>query len=338
MNEAKQGIVIPARPHPDKVVQCRVSTIGQIIDLALKFDPDNESWVYRGQSSAAWHLATTLERNCSISSDFGACLRREHEAIKRFRALTRGRLDFGNDRISWLSAMQHYGVWTRLLDFTRSFFVALFFASQKASKGKEPCDFAVWCLNLKKTFEKSGAVDKSVRTDVEAAAVKPNDMSLEEFKDCLEVAADACKRACYFDDAERVSFLRALANEMLEDGSQVRSGVVPVDLPNSNERILAQNGLFVLPANFEGFESNLVETLEVDKDAFAEGMVNASVGKVMGLLECRRLACAKIIIDQQCRDEVVKLLNAANITPRTIYSDIPGIALSFQKGFFEDEE
>jgi len=324
-NKPSQDITIPAMPHPDKVVQHRVSTINQLVEIALLFNPDNKCWVYRGQSNSAWHLSTTLERGSEWGSDFSENLRREQAAISKFRLLTRGRLDFGNDSVSWLSAMQHYGALTRLLDFTRSFFVALFFASQRVRENTSSDDFAVWCLNLKKAFDKSGDVESAVRTKLESDAVMPENMSSGTFNAALEIGVEAAKNFIYFDEDERILVLRALANKMLAGTSECRAGVIPIDLPNSNERILSQNGLFVMPANFEGFELNLSETLGVDRNAFGELMEDVDLDKLKSLMRCRRLVCTKLVIDGQLRADVVKLLNAANIIPRTIYPDIPGV-------------
>src|SRR5262249_3424594 len=48
-----------------------------------------------------------------------------------------------NDRlIEWLSLIQHYGGPTRLLDVSRSFYVAAFFAMETASS-----DAAIWAFN-----------------------------------------------------------------------------------------------------------------------------------------------------------------------------------------------
>lgn len=315
--------MIPVLPHPDKVVQCRVSSMHQIVDVAQLFYPNDECWVFRGQSNASWHLETSLERKFKPSSDFGEALSREEKAIRTFRELTRGRLDFGANLIDWLSAMQHYGVPTRLLDFTRSFFVALFFASQNACDTAK--DFAVWCLNLKKAFDKSDIIDETIRREAVAASEKSNDMTKEEFDDAMKVCEEAMKSFAYYDESARVSKLRMLSNEILEGESKFRDGVIPVDLPSNNDRIIAQNGLFVLPANFEGFESNLIKTLGVGKESFGEGMENVDLERVGEILRCKRLASVKFVIEGQLGKDVKKLLKAANITPRTIYPDISGV-------------
>src|SRR5262245_20492426 len=48
-----------------------------------------------------------------------------------------------DDVLEWLALMRHYGAPTRMLDWTWSFFVALFFAIQYADSTS-----AVWGLNL----------------------------------------------------------------------------------------------------------------------------------------------------------------------------------------------
>lgn len=323
MNNTGYDCHVPDSPRSDKVVLCKISQIQQIVDAVLLFAPNNESWVYRGQSCASWHLETSLERNYKPSSDFGAALSREQKAIRTFRELTRGRLDFGENKIDWLAAMQHYGAPTRLLDFTRSFFVALFFASQNARANTK--DFSVWCLNLKKVFDKSDIIGETIRRKVMATARKPNEMTKEEFDDALKVGENALKSFDYYDESSRVSRLRELSNEILEGTSEFRNGVIPVDLPSNNERILAQNGLFVLPANFEGFESNLIKSLGVEKESFGESIENVDLERVREILRCNRLASVKFVIEGKLGKDVERLLKAANITPRTIYPDVSGV-------------
>jgi hypothetical protein len=52
------------------------------------------------------------------------------------------RVPADSDTVEWLALMQHYGAPTRLLDFTESFWIALFFAFEEAE-----ADCAVVALN-----------------------------------------------------------------------------------------------------------------------------------------------------------------------------------------------
>jgi hypothetical protein len=93
---------------------------------------DEEGWIYRGQLSSKWNLATSLER--AIAKDAHAPST-ESNLIHQFQTQARNYIPPGQlpvRRIEWLARMQHHGVPTRLLDFTFSPYVAAYFAIEDA--------------------------------------------------------------------------------------------------------------------------------------------------------------------------------------------------------------
>ena len=111
------------------VLSCRLKSIHEVVEVALLLQKD--FWVFRGQYDASWPLQTSLERAAKDHADWVIDFRSEERAILDFRNLTRLLLPHVERHIDSLAAMQHYGVPTRLLDFSRSFFIALFFAYEK---------------------------------------------------------------------------------------------------------------------------------------------------------------------------------------------------------------
>src|SRR6185369_11486128 len=112
-------------------------------------------WIYRGQTNFDWDLESSLHRVFSEAQMFResgrdrtkAINKREHEKvmIDRFRChahLYLTHLPKDSDLLSWLSLMQHHGAPTRLLDFTFSPYIALFFALESGEG-----DFAMYCVN-----------------------------------------------------------------------------------------------------------------------------------------------------------------------------------------------
>lgn len=112
-------------------------------------------WIYRGQSDFDWELESSLNRSFneaqyiheSGKSRSKTLNRLEHERvmIDKFKChahLYLSHLPKETDTLSWLSLMQHHGAPTRLLDFTFSPYIALFFALE-TGKG----DMAVYCIN-----------------------------------------------------------------------------------------------------------------------------------------------------------------------------------------------
>lgn len=103
-------------------------------------------WVFRGQPDYALPLTTTLERlgkhfwstTCPLAN-------REFWILTQFRRRAHNLIEKPpdyDDWIAWLALIQHYGGPTRLLDFTRSLFLGLFFACEGTDQ-----DSAMWMID-----------------------------------------------------------------------------------------------------------------------------------------------------------------------------------------------
>lgn len=101
---------------------------------------------YRGHGDKSWELVPKVQRG--FSGEDEALFRRERGYTNDFQS--RAKLFYHaapplDDFSSWLTLMQHYGLPTRLLDWSRSPLIALFFAlSDPDTKDKDAC---IWILN-----------------------------------------------------------------------------------------------------------------------------------------------------------------------------------------------
>ncbi|CAN7611548.1 FRG domain-containing protein [Pseudoduganella sp. LjRoot289] len=122
--------------------QISVSSWNEFMTLSTQLD----GWAFRGQQDTRWPLQTSLSRylNAYIP-DRSSWRLREERAIRIFRRKAHNYLDDPSvldNELRCLALMQHHGAPTRLLDFTKSPFVAVFFALERAT-----CDAAVYALN-----------------------------------------------------------------------------------------------------------------------------------------------------------------------------------------------
>lgn len=107
-------------------------------------------WVFRGVSNISYGLLNSLERELN-SNHYWAMKPAEAERflIKEYKKRAHHYvhdLSRETSEIEWLALMQHHGAPTRLLDWTRSPYVALFFALRGAYSSRE--NPAVWILNI----------------------------------------------------------------------------------------------------------------------------------------------------------------------------------------------
>ena len=120
----------------------RDRTIRKIGDLLKVLDDqleDNSSVWFRGQSDSTWKLIPGLVRQGATPAD-------ESMLIKRFKQNAVPHLQSNpSTEWEWLFLMQHHGLRTRLLDWTESPLVGLFFAVDDPDFRKK--DATLWCID-----------------------------------------------------------------------------------------------------------------------------------------------------------------------------------------------
>lgn len=92
---------------------------------------------FRGQSDQNWDLLPTVYRNKNLNYF-------EREMVRDFKILSSEKIERQpRNELEWLFIMQHYGLQTRLIDWTEGHLIALFFAVIDYSYLK---DSVVWIL------------------------------------------------------------------------------------------------------------------------------------------------------------------------------------------------
>ncbi len=139
--------------YPSEGTQMEVDTIESWDEFdALARDLDG--WAFRGQRKACWKLFSSLSRHLQdFVPDRVLWKKREARAIRIFRRKAHNYIDdlrTLDDDLRCLALMQHHGAPTRLLDFTKSPYVAAFFALEAATD-----DASVYALNTPVLWHKS---------------------------------------------------------------------------------------------------------------------------------------------------------------------------------------
>ena len=113
-----------------------ISNIAELL-AALRENLEGSVYWYRGQSDVSWRLLPSLARE-------NDGLMRETHLIAQFKQSASLLLNpIPSNDWEWLTVMQHYRVPTRLLDWSESPLVALYFAVQDHSDS----DGALWILD-----------------------------------------------------------------------------------------------------------------------------------------------------------------------------------------------
>ena len=135
-------------------IETCIRSVGDLSRAVGELQESKLQWLYRGQADAEWDLQPTIQR--------GYTPQQEHYLTNEFRVRARSRYAQcpGNtDYPAWLALMQHYGLPTRLMDWTYSPLIAAFFALHPdyALAGQTACcDACIWALAADRLNEAQG--------------------------------------------------------------------------------------------------------------------------------------------------------------------------------------
>ncbi len=121
-----------------------INSWGQQRDALDVYTGQSLAWAFRGLKSDQWLLRTSLER-----LDAPPIYEAERYLVSTFQRRAHHYISDPpdiDDELEWLALMQHHGAPTRLLDWTKSPYVALFFAVRDATETAG--NSALWAIDL----------------------------------------------------------------------------------------------------------------------------------------------------------------------------------------------
>ena len=221
-----------------------ISEWDELIEVFNKFSRSEAQWIFRGHGNSTYCLETNLERALKSFRITEDALRIEGGLLRRFKRQCHHygvNIPESDDIMEWFALMRHYGAPTRILDWSYSFFVALYFALENAHP-KKGC--AVWALNT--------------------------DWMVERVKSIL---GDALWQ-CFKDDEnirKQTTFKKLFVRK---EPIKVVLAITPYRL---NERLTIQQGIFLCPGDVsKPFEDNL-DTLCLSDPDFQGNLIKYEI-------------------------------------------------------------
>ena len=270
-------------------------------------------WVFRGSKSASHELEPSIERETGQKGSWETF---ESKILAEFQSRARMHLAPSDipgtgpeDKLSWLSLMRHYGVPTRLLDFTLSPYVALYFALCNRTEKEKKCPPRIWAIDAQALMRAASKISAEAdRQELEerrkragsAVSAKPRGASLVYLAtdgDALEQEAKA--------SAQMVS--AALSALDFRRNHFIKNGFVAVATPPvQNRRLSSQQGLFLFNAALDlKFHKSLFRMMKDNSDWYRQFDITG---------------------DESVLIEVERRLFSRNIHHLSLFPDIEGLA------------
>ncbi|AQQ08308.1 FRG domain protein [Sedimentisphaera cyanobacteriorum] len=209
--------------------------IKEIIELTVKkiddleeFSREQYKYIFRGQSNNTWGLNTTFER---VVKELPKDRLTYQEDLVRFEFKRQAHHYINHtpkSELEWLALMQHYGCPTRLLDFTRSFWVGLFFALDESVQ-----DAALWVIDIS-SEEKEKTNDEAWKFNITS---KYNEKAEAEVEQILAMSKNP------------------------EQISKINQGIIIAEPKYMNDRLRIQQGVFTFPKDItSSYYDNLISS------------------------------------------------------------------------------
>ncbi|MGA2402720.1 MAG: FRG domain-containing protein [Syntrophobacteraceae bacterium] len=267
----------------------------QHFTLALSQLPSQ--WIFRGQGDATWELSTSLQRaaeDYKVANDLLPQIKRKIlDDFKRTAHHFLRHPPKDNEVVDWVSILQHHGGITRLLDFTYSFYMAIYFAIESAFT-----DACVWCLN-KHTLKRN--LIASFRNKKNGA---------------LGISAINAERDINTYDG------RNIAAKCIRNEGVTTHFVMPVKPYRFTERMAIQQGIFLLPSDIvSNFHAILCKSLNLCTIE-PEAIENISTLNKYNII--------KLVIPLKSQQDILWDLRNMNITSASLFPGLDGYARSLK--------
>ncbi len=265
-----------------------IKDLDECLEILRRFH--DIGYTFRGLKDVDYHLITTLDR-------FGGNIKwqRERYLMREFSRRIHHYLQsesMPNTTVELLALMQHYGVPTRLLDFTKSPFIALYFAVCDTTIEK---DAAVWALmsrnievnSLKRIREKDEELVRSIG--------KLQNSFIEFTKEPLFTK-------WFMNDKQIVGYHEIKRHHEI---------IMQIDPLIMNKRLTLQQGLFLVSgSSCRPFEETLFDLLNEIQQDMPKETSDPSL--------------AKIIIPNKLRIPLLKELEVMNINAASLCEGLEG--------------
>lgn len=247
----------------------------------------DELWYFRGHANSAWALQPKLERSILTYQEKAL-----FDEFKRTAHL------YANDtnhkvetRVEWLSLMQHHGAPTRLLDWTRSPYVAAFFAVNDL-KVDDDATAAVWAVNISEIF-------KEMR--------KKNEKDIR-YKPLFD------RNYLQQQTLPDTDFGGIFLSEWYEEEDfKFPSAVLPIAPYYAHPRLTIQQGVYLA-------QTRLSKDNEVTMVPFEIALQDTMEGEFDGRW------IRKFYLPSKLRPQMLRELNAMNINDATLFPGLDGFA------------
>ncbi len=285
---------------------------------------DMDGWLFRGQGEAHWRLASSLERVQKSECHGNASMHElEEETLSSFKRQAYHHLQHipeDKDGLEWLSLVQHHGGPTRLLDFTRSFYVATFFAVEE---GEEHA--AIWAvnrtyldgqmMNALADWERSGH-QPSVRRGARLIANGSINPTMTE----------ADRAEAEYWESRMPEDCRPIARERM-------SPVIAVRPWRLNQRMIIQQGWFLFPTDVNStFETSFCRALGLPGSNLPLKERQPSADALQEQLRSKdcSVGLVKVILEKGIHEGALRDLQRMNISAATLFPGLDGFARSLK--------
>jgi len=280
--------------------------LSRISDLVEVADILGTDWIFRGQVDVTDDITSSQEREALRlgKKDITAY---ESEILKKIKLATsfpECQASDPKDDFSWLALLQHHGCKTRLVDFTESFYVALYFAVRDlpAENNNRPDNnpsraSAIWATRKSKLDGKIASLGEKNRWEG-----SPEDLSRRLINNSIELP---------------------LRYENSTDGRLAIAYGKPGKI---NQRMIAQQGLFLCPLQIsESFMGNLTKGLGLTGQKEPIKPLNSTEDLEK---EAKNGKVIRIKIPKDMHRNLLFHLRKMNITEATLFPGLDGYARS----------